>query len=361
MNRRPARPAPRPPAGLLLQQVLRSVRHVGGDEDEILRHAGITGLGDKAGHDGWMQLISYDQFVSIYRECVDLLERSDAKRSGRRAMGVSEFHMLCYCMISSATLGQAIDRAAAFGRLFEGGVGEFTLRTGRENAEFRMHSASKPHDVHMIFGVLTGLSSFARLFGWLVGKDLSPLTVKICYGPVLDEQMVSWLLPWRVEYEAEDNILCFPARYLALPLVRGAAELDELLATFPFDLAAGRSSVTPASVWVRKICATALAHSSAPPTTEQIARQLGLSVATLKRRLSDEGTSVRELKECCRRELAQDLLDDRSLTLGEIALRLGFSDTTTFSRAFKSWTGRVPSALRHRAGSVKPVLRREAS
>lgn len=352
MNRRSARSAPRPPAGLLLQQVLRSVRHVGGDEDAILRRAGIGGLGEKAGRDGWMQLISHDQFVSIYRECVDLLERSDAKRSGRPAMGVSEFHMLCYCMISSATLGQAIDRAAAFGRLFEGGVGEFTLRTVRENAEFRMHSASRPRDAHMIFGVLTGLSSFARLFGWLVGKDLSPLTVKICYGPVLDEHVVSWLLPWRVEYEAEDNLLCFPARYLALPLVRSAAELDELLTTFPFDLATGRSSVTPASVWVGKICATALAHCSAPPNTEQIARQLGLSVATLKRRLSDENTSVRELKERCRCELAYDLLGDRSLTLREISLRLGFSDTTAFSRAFKAWTGRVPSAIRHESGLV---------
>ncbi len=361
MNRRSAISAPGSPAGLLLQKVLQSVRQVGGDTGEILRRAGISGCAAEAGRDGWMQPVSYDQFVSIYRECVDVLERSDARRSGRRAMGVSEFHMLCYCMISSATLDQAIERAAAFGRLFEGGVGEFTLRTVRGNAEFCMHSASRPRDVHMIFGVLTGLSSFARLFGWLVGKDLSPLTVKICDGPVLDEHLVSWLLPWRVEYGAEDNVLCFPARYLALPLVRSAAELDELLTTFPFDLAAGRSSVTPASVWVRRICATALAHRSAPPSTEQIARQLGLSVATLKRRLSDENTSVRELKERCRCELAHDLLDDRSLTLGEISLRLGFSDTTTFSRAFKGWTGRVPSALRQGTRAAQPALRREAS
>ena len=89
-----------------------------------------------------------------------------------------------------------------------------------------MHTAYQLRDAHMIFGVLTGLSSFARLFGWLIGKDLSPLTVKVCYGPVLDEQLVAWLLPGRVEFEAEDNLLCFPARYLALPLVRGAAELE---------------------------------------------------------------------------------------------------------------------------------------
>ena len=160
-------------------------------------------------------------------------------------------------------------------RLFEGNVGELSLRVCRANAEFRMHTAYQLRDAHMIFGVLTGLSSFARLFGWLIGKDLSPLTVKVCYGPVLDEQLVAWLLPGRVEFEAEDNLLCFPAGYLALPLVRGAAELDELLATFPFDLAAGHSSVTPASAWVRRIFATELAHRRATPHPAQPARREG--------------------------------------------------------------------------------------
>ena len=94
MNRRSARSAPRPPTGLLLQQVLRSVRHVGGDEDAILRRAGIAGLGEKAGRDGWMQLISHDQFVSIYRECVDLLERSDAKCSGDGCVRISHAVLL---------------------------------------------------------------------------------------------------------------------------------------------------------------------------------------------------------------------------------------------------------------------------
>lgn len=347
MNRRSALSAPRPPAGLLLAKVLRSVSQVGGDAGDILRHAGIPGRGAGARDARWEQRISHDQFVVAFRECLSVLERCDAKRSGRRGIGPSEFRMLCYCMISCATLEQAIERAADFYRLFEGNVGELSLRVCRANAEFRMHTAYQLRDAHMIFGVLTGLSSFARLFGWLIGKDLSPLTVKVCYGPVLDEQLVAWLLPGRVEFEAEDNLLCFPARYLALPLVRGAAELDELLATFPFDLAAGHSSVTPASAWVRRIFATALAHRNAPPNTAQIARQVGVSVATLKRRLNDEGTSVRELKEHCRFELAKDLLRDRTLTRGEIALRLGFSDATAFSRAFKAWSGRAPSTPGH--------------
>lgn len=336
-----------PPAGLLLRSVLRIVRQLGGDVDEILRHAGVSDHGPKTRGKGWNPNVSHAQFVAIYSECLNMLERYDARRAGRRAMGPTEFRMMCYCMISSASLGQAIERATDFYDLFDGGAGALSLRTERSNAEFCLQTAYVRGDAHMIFGALTGLSSFARLFGWLVGKDLEPLVVKVSYGPVLDQQLVSWLLPGDIEYGAQDNVLGFPARYLALPVVRSAAELDELLLTaFPFDLGAGRSSVAPPSAWVRKLLATELAQGNRPPDANRIARQLGLSSATLKRRLNEEGTSLRQLKERCRHELALDLLRDRSLSLGEIATRLGFSDTVTFSRAFKSWTGSVPSAMR---------------
>lgn len=342
MNGNPLASAHTPPAGLLLRSVLRVVGQLGGDVDEILRRAGILDL--KACSN---LHVSHAQFVAVYGECLNRLERNEARRVGRHPMGPSEFRMMCYCMISSATLGQAIERAIDFYALFDGGAGALSLRTERSTAEFCLHTAYIPGDEHMIFGVFTGLSSFARLGGWLVGKDLEPLAVKVCYGPVLDQQLVSWLLPWDIEYGAQDNTFSFPARYLALPVVRSAAELDELLRTaFPFDLGAGRSSVAPASAWVRKLLATALAQGNRPPDANWIARQLGLSSATLKRRLNEEGTTLRQLKERCRHELALDLLRDRSLPLGEIAARLGFSDTVTFSRAFKSWTGCVPSAMR---------------
>ena len=76
------------------------------------------------------------------------------------------------------------------------------------------------------------------------------------------------------------------------------------------------------------------------PTAEAMARQLGHSVRTLHRRLADEGTNYQEIVDQVRRSLALEFLQNTSLTVEEIAERVGFSEASNFRKAFKRWTGR---------------------
>ncbi|MGY2487989.1 AraC family transcriptional regulator ligand-binding domain-containing protein [Cupriavidus sp. CP313] len=84
-------------------------------------------------------------------------------------------------------------------------------------------------------------------------------------------------------------------------------------------------------------------------TLEDMARLMNTSQRTLKRRLQDEGTSYRTLLAEARGGFAKQLLLDHSLTLTEIAVRLGFSDLSSFSQAFKRWYGVAPTTFRDRA------------
>jgi AraC-like DNA-binding protein len=78
-----------------------------------------------------------------------------------------------------------------------------------------------------------------------------------------------------------------------------------------------------------------------------IARQLAMSVATLRRRLGDEGTSHSELLDDVRRELAEKYLADMSLAISEVAFLLGFSHVTAFYKAFRRWShGTTPAEFR---------------
>lgn len=85
---------------------------------------------------------------------------------------------------------------------------------------------------------------------------------------------------------------------------------------------------------------------SGTPSEEDIARRICLSSRTLQRRLADEQTNFRTLVLEVRRELAQKYLADKSMPLAEISYMLGFSDTSSFSRAFKKWTGEPPARFR---------------
>ena len=78
-----------------------------------------------------------------------------------------------------------------------------------------------------------------------------------------------------------------------------------------------------------------------------VARQLGMSVATLRRRLADEGTRFRDLRAAVLDARAKAMLraGDR---VDEIAEALGFSDFRSFSRAFKASNGVTPHAYRRR-------------
>lgn len=82
------------------------------------------------------------------------------------------------------------------------------------------------------------------------------------------------------------------------------------------------------------------------PSLTTTARLLNLTPRTLHRRLIDEGTSYREILESVRQQMAMDLLQDRQLSIQEIAFMLGYGDLANFRRAFKRWTGEAPSHYR---------------
>ena len=81
-------------------------------------------------------------------------------------------------------------------------------------------------------------------------------------------------------------------------------------------------------------------------TEKSIAEEMYTTPRNLHRKLQKEDTSFKTLLTEVRKELAQQYIQDRSKTLTEISFMLGFSEVSSFSRAFKGWTGRPPSEAR---------------
>jgi AraC-like DNA-binding protein len=72
-----------------------------------------------------------------------------------------------------------------------------------------------------------------------------------------------------------------------------------------------------------------------------------MSERSFRRRLAEEGTSFGEVLDRLRNRLALRYLEDKSITLKQIAWRLGYSEPGAFNHAFKRWTGTSPNRTRY--------------
>ena len=86
--------------------------------------------------------------------------------------------------------------------------------------------------------------------------------------------------------------------------------------------------------------------SDGAPSLAEVARRLGMSARTLQRRLAEEGVAYQDVVEDTRLGLAERLLEDTDFALAEVAFLTGYSEQSTFSRAFKRRSGQTPANYR---------------
>jgi AraC-like DNA-binding protein len=82
------------------------------------------------------------------------------------------------------------------------------------------------------------------------------------------------------------------------------------------------------------------------PSLSEMAKDLYMSNRTLIRKLKAQGTSYQMLLDDVRQELAVWYLRQSDLSVEAIAERLGYRDTSNFSRTCKRWFGLTPRAIR---------------
>ena len=81
------------------------------------------------------------------------------------------------------------------------------------------------------------------------------------------------------------------------------------------------------------------------PDFDSLAKHFNLGAQTLRRKLNAEGTSYPQIKDDIRKDLAIERLLSNSSSIADIARSLGFSESRSFTRAFKKWTGFRPNSI----------------
>jgi AraC-like DNA-binding protein len=147
-----------------------------------------------------------------------------------------------------------------------------------------------------------------------------------------------------ITFGARRNALVLHATDLDRPFITYNAELLEMLnpqLERALEERRAQSSVSEQVKWILK---RLLAGSR--PEIAAVARELGLSDRTLQRRIIDDGASFRQLLLEVRQELAHEYLNRPEMDVTEVAFLLGYEDSNSFYRAFRTWEGTTPSQLR---------------
>lgn len=147
-----------------------------------------------------------------------------------------------------------------------------------------------------------------------------------------------------VRFAQPCNALLVPMEYLAVPLRQADANLLRTLEEHALALMAGLDGDEPLPQRVKT--ALRLLLKDGLPRKERVAEKFHMTVRTLQRHLQQAGTSYQQILDELRQELAEHYLLRSELTIQDIASYLGFTESRSFHRSFKAWTGQTPGEYR---------------
>jgi AraC-like DNA-binding protein len=185
----------------------------------------------------------------------------------------------------------------------------------------------------------------------LLDRPFAPTRVCFRHAAPADPAEHDRVLGARSVFAAAEDCVVFDAAYLAAPLRTANPALSKLMNGY-LDERHGRVPERPRVEEQARAEIERALREGHPPSVASVAAVMSLSVRSLQRALGDAGTSFQELLDEARRVLALRWIEDRARSLKQISNDLGFGQSPAFTRAFRRWTGRSPSA--YRGESARP-------
>jgi AraC-like DNA-binding protein len=297
--------------------------------------------------------VSLDDRVPLslaYQLLEDAVRRTGDEELGLKAgreIDVGAGGPLEYAIRSAATVAEAIDVAAKFMRLLSDAV-DCRLEIDGERAVVHLDSKVSMPRAAVDFqasALHTGhLKRHFRAIPDLVWSFTHP-------APADVSEYERTFAPARVQFSAPYHGYSFDKSYLATKRETGDPRLHALLRKHAEMLLNELPRYANFKATVQEMLTEELKTSR--PTAATVAERLGVSQRTLSRRLEAEGTSFKDLLDGCRRTLALDYVTRPTFRLPEVVFLLGFSETATFYRAFKRWTGQTPLQYRKASRGVE--------
>lgn len=316
-------------------------------------------LQDRARPDARIPVEDYGRlFIHLVHRLQDDLPGNAADPDDTRTF--SAYRMMFQAMLHSRNLEQALRRASIYFKRLQAEGETFELHkdgdtvncqfvfaedTGRSLTSRENFSMEHLHWLPGMTGRILSMAMWHRVCGWFVGSFIELREVSLRQPPEGGKDY-SEVFGLPVKFSADRDAFAFHTRFLDFPVVQSEASLDTMLATYPAELFRISPEDHSLALRIRNLIGSDFRRTM--PSLQDVADRLHMTTPTLHRRLKEEGTSFQQLKDHCRRDAAISYLGKGAYTTAELSELLGFSDSSTFHRAFKKWTGMTPQDYRNR-------------
>lgn len=248
---------------------------------------------------------------------------------------------LGYAWLASSTLRAAFDRFQRYSRLLAD-LSDLQLKEAPEGMSVRLVAARQQE--REIPGLVdASLSAILDMCRVNYGETLDPVSVSLrrdqptCAG----QYFAFYRCP--VYFSAPVNELILPLEAIDKPLPTS----NKQMASMHDQVVAEALARLEEDDIVTRVKAFVIEQlPSGGISEEAAAAAANISTRTLQRRLRENGQSFGQLTESVRQELAMKYILNPGISLGEISYLLGFSEPSSFSRAFRRWTGETPRKMR---------------
>lgn len=315
---------------------LESVRARHLDADELLARVGLS--------PGLLEVpqarVSVKHYGELWRLVALALDDEFFGQDSRR-MKAGSFAMLVHSVVGCRDLGQALDRSLRFYGLILDDVSGSLARDAREATVTLRQRAGVPV---RIFGHEVLLMLLHGVACWLVGRRIPILRAQFAYPEPQHSAEYRLMYCTDLAFGASHTAIVFPADYLSLPIVQDETSVKEFLRFAPENILVKYKNGSSLTARIRRRLRQQLPGEVAD--FDQLASELHMTAATVRRRLHDEGATYQSIKDQLRRDLAIGYLSHSDRSVTDIALALGFSERSAFHRAFRKWTGAAPGAFR---------------
>lgn len=250
-------------------------------------------------------------------------------------------------MMTARTLGEALKVACRYQELTYSLI-TYRLVTGSNHSCALVGEEAAVPKLIRHFSQYRDLGAIRTLILDLTGGDLPLDEVCVAAPPPPGWKDDSNLFPCRVQFDAEQTQWRFKPGTVQAPLPLADMELTQLYSSKCDGRLKSARSNAPISQRLSGMLEIAAERF---PSASEAAERLALSERTLHRRLAEEGTKFSTLVDEARYRSACELLADKAMSVESIACSMGFAEPSSFSRAFKRWSGMGSLEFRKRLNS----------